>query len=68
VPKGTPQPLYERLNATVNRILDDADIKRWLDTQGMAASGGAPARLAERARTDYERWLKVVKESNIRIE
>jgi tripartite-type tricarboxylate transporter receptor subunit TctC len=68
VPKGTPQPLYERLNATVNRILDDTDIKRWLDTQGMAASGGAPARLAERARTDYERWLKVVKESNIRIE
>jgi hypothetical protein len=34
----------------------------------MAASGGAPARLAERARNDYERWVKVVKESNIRIE
>jgi tripartite-type tricarboxylate transporter receptor subunit TctC len=68
VPKGTPQPVSERLNATVNRILDDADIKKWLDKQGMAASGGAPARLAERAQKDYERWVKVVKESNIRIE
>ena len=68
VPKGTPQPISERLNVTVNRILDDADIKKWLDKQGMAASGGAPARLAERAQKDYERWVKVVKESNIRIE
>jgi tripartite-type tricarboxylate transporter receptor subunit TctC len=68
VPRGTPQSLVERLNGTVNRILDDAEVRKWLDTQGMAASGGAPARLEERARKDYERWVKVVKESNIRIE
>lgn len=68
VPKGTPEPVAERLNATVNRILDDGEIKKWLDKQGMAASGGTPARLAERARKDYERWVKVVKDSNIRIE
>lgn len=68
VPKGTPQPIVERLNATANRVLEDGDIKKWLEKQGMAASGGAPARLAERARKDYERWVKVVKESNIRIE
>jgi tripartite-type tricarboxylate transporter receptor subunit TctC len=68
VPKGTPQPIVERLNGTVNRMLEDADIKNWLEKQGMAASGGSPARLEERARTDYERWVKVVKESNIRIE
>ncbi len=68
VPKGTPQPIVERLNATVNRILEDSDIKKWLDKQGMAASGGAPARLEGRAKKDYERWVKVVKERNIRIE
>ena len=68
VPRGTPQPIVERLNTTVNKILEDGDIKNWLDKQGMAASGGAPARLEERARKDYERWVKVVKESNIRIE
>jgi tripartite-type tricarboxylate transporter receptor subunit TctC len=68
VPKGTPQPIVERLNGTVNRMLEDADIKNWLEKQGMAASGGSPARLEERARRDHERWVKVVKESNIRIE
>ena len=68
VPTGTPQPIVERLNATVNRILEDGDIKNWLGKQGMAASGGAPARLEGRAKKDYERWVKVVKERNIRIE
>jgi hypothetical protein len=34
----------------------------------MAACGGTPERLAERARKDYEHWVKVVKDSNIHIE
>jgi tripartite-type tricarboxylate transporter receptor subunit TctC len=68
LPKGAPQPIVERLNATVNRLLDDASIKEWLGKQGMAASGGPPARLEERARKDYERWVKLVKEANIKIE
>jgi len=68
VPRGTPQPIIERLNAAVNRLLQEADIKKWLETQGMAASGGTAARLEERARKDYERWVRVVKASNIRIE
>jgi tripartite-type tricarboxylate transporter receptor subunit TctC len=68
VPRGTPQPIVEHLNATVNRILEAGDIKKWLEAQGMAASGGAPDRLEERARKDYERWVRVVKDSNIRIE
>ncbi len=67
VPSGTPQPIVERLNATVNKLLADRDIKSWLEKQGMAASGGTPARLEERARKDYERWVRVVKESNIRV-
>lgn len=68
VPKGTPQPIMERLNATVNKILQEGDMKKTLEAQGMAASGGTPAKFEERIRSDYERWVKVVKESNIRIE
>lgn len=68
VPRGTPQAIVERLNATVNRILQEGEMKKTLEAQGMAASGGTPARLEERARKDYERWVKVVRDSNIRIE
>ena len=68
VPRGTPQAIADRLNAAVNRILQEGDIKKTLEAQGIAPSGGAPGRLEERARKDYENWVKVVKASNIRIE
>lgn len=67
-PKGTPQPVMDQLNAEVNRILQDGGVKKGLEDQGMAASGGSAAKFAERIRTDHQRWLKVVKDSGFKIE
>lgn len=68
VPKGTPQAIIDRLNAEVNRILQDGGIKSTLEAQGMAPSGGTPARLAERAKREYEGWVKVVRETKLKID
>ncbi len=68
VPKGTPPPIVERLNAEVNKILHDGGIKKTLEAQGMSPSGGTPARLAERAKREYEGWVKVVRETGLKIE
>ncbi len=68
VPKGTPQPIVDRLNAEVNRILQDGGIKSTLEAQGMAPSGGTPARLSERVRKEYDDWVKVVRETKLKIE
>ncbi len=68
VPKGTPQPIVDRLNAEVNRILQDGGIKSTLETQGMAPSGGLPARLSERVKKEYDGWVKVVRETKLKIE
>ena len=67
-PKGTPRPILDRLNATVNKFLQEPDMKKNLDAQGMAPSGGTPEKFDKRIRGDYERWVKVVKEANIKIE
>ncbi|MCW5606109.1 MAG: tripartite tricarboxylate transporter substrate binding protein, partial [Burkholderiales bacterium] len=67
-PKGTPQSVIDRLNAEVNRILQDGAIRKSLEAQGMATSGGTPAKFGERIRADYQRWVKVVKEASIRVE
>lgn len=67
-PKGTPRPIIDRLNATVNKFLQEPDMKKNLESQGMVPSGGTPEKYGERIRQDYERWLKVVKEANIKIE
>jgi tripartite-type tricarboxylate transporter receptor subunit TctC len=67
-PKGTPPATIERLNAAVNRFLQEPEMKKNLDVQGMIPSGGAPEKFGQRIRKDYERWLRVVKEAGIKAE
>jgi len=67
-PRGTPPAVIDRLNAEVNKFLQDPDMKKNLDAQGMIPSGGTPQRFGERIRKDYERWVKVVREQNIKPE
>lgn len=66
-PRGTPQPVLSRLNGAINDALKQDDIKKTLEADGMQPTGGAPEAFGKRIRADYERWIKVVKESNIVI-
>ncbi len=67
-PRGTPQAAIDRLNAGINKALEDAEMKKNLDTQGMVPTGGTPQKFGERIQRDYQRWVKVVKEANIKAE
>lgn len=68
IPRGTPQPVIDQLNGAVNKMVQDADMKKNLEAQGMVPSGGPPAKFAERIRKDYDRWTRVVKEAGIKPE
>ena len=67
-PRGTPQAIIDRLNAAVNKVLELPDMKKNLDAQGMIPTGGTPQKFGERIRGEYDRWVKVVKESGIKPE
>ena len=67
-PKGTPRPIIDRLNSAVNKFLQEPEMKKNLESQGMVASGGAPEKFDKRIRGDYERWVKVVKAANIKVQ
>ena len=67
-PRGTPPAIVERLNATVNKFLQDADMKKNLDQQGMIPTGGTAQKYGERIRADYARWVKVVDSAGIKPE
>jgi tripartite-type tricarboxylate transporter receptor subunit TctC len=67
-PKGTPQAVIDRVNAEVNRILQDGGIKKTLEAQGMAPSGGTPAKFGQRVKTEYDGWVKVVRETRLKVE
>jgi len=65
-PRGTPQPVIERLNAAINKALGDPAVKKILEGDGMLPSGGTPQQFNERIRKDYDRWVKVAKEVGLK--
>jgi len=68
LPKGTPQVIVDRLNAEVNKVLQEDGIRKTLIAQGMAASGGTPAAFAGRVKKEFNDWVKVVREAKLKIE
>ncbi len=67
-PRGTPQPMIDRLNAAINKALEEPEMKKNLSDQGMVQTGGTPQKFGERIQKDYQRWTRVVKEANIKAE
>jgi tripartite-type tricarboxylate transporter receptor subunit TctC len=67
-PRGTPQPIINQLNAAINKAVQSPDIKKTLESDGMIGSNVTPEQFGKRIRKDYERWLKVVKDADIKVE
>ena len=67
-PRGTPPAIINRLNAAINKALEQPDMKKNLEVQGMIGTGGTPEKFGERIRRDYNRWVKLVDEIKIKVE
>lgn len=67
-PRGTPAANINRLNAAINKALEQPDMKKNLEVQGMIGTGGTPEKFGERIRRDYDRWVKLVDEVKIKVE
>ena len=65
-PKGTPQSIVNRLNASVNKAMQEDDMKQSLAAGGLRASGGTAQQFAARIRKDVARWEKVVAETGMK--
>ena len=66
VPDATSPDIVQKINADINTMLGQADIKEMLSKQGLVPAGGTPDRLTEMKRTDFARWKRVVIEARIR--
>ena len=67
-PTGTPKEIITRLNAEAIRALAAPDIKDKLMTQGLIPAPMTPEQLGQFIREDYERWAKVVRAANVKLE
>jgi tripartite-type tricarboxylate transporter receptor subunit TctC len=67
-PAATPQPVAQRLNAELARILDMPDIRKSFADQGADIKGGTPAWFDAFMREESARWGEVIKQAGIRPE
>lgn len=67
-PAGTPQPIVAKLNAEVNRILQIAEVRQKIDSEGAIAMGGSPEDFAALLKREIGRWGQIVKESGAKLD
>ena len=61
VPKGTPKPIVDALNAGLKKALADPDVAKKLTTQTLDPMYMTPEEFAVRLKADYERYGKLMK-------
>lgn len=64
-PKGTPQPVVDRLNKEINAILTVPEFKQRVEQAGELILGGTPEVLATRVKADFDRYGEIVRRLNI---
>ncbi|WP_066731459.1 tripartite tricarboxylate transporter substrate binding protein [Cupriavidus sp. D384] len=67
-PAGTPPAIVQRLNAEINKALQDPEVKAQLGKLGIKVVGGTPDRLAEAQKADIAKWSRVGRAANITLE
>ena len=68
VPAGTPKTIVDRLSNETRTALAAPEVRKRLIDLGAEPLGSTPEDFAAYVNSEFERWRRVVKESNIRIE
>ncbi|WP_305806676.1 tripartite tricarboxylate transporter substrate-binding protein, partial [Stenotrophomonas sp. YIM B06876] len=64
-PKGTPTEILDRINAEVNDILKDPEVKKSLAAMGATPLGGSRRVLADHLAAETSKWSGIVKMAGI---
>src|SRR6266404_5307406 len=67
-PAGTPNDIVRRWNVEVNKIMQGADIKQRLLTEGARFAPNKPEEFGAFVQSEIAKWAPVVKESGARVD
>ena len=65
---GTPQAIVDRLNAALNKALEQPDIKARFENEGASPLASTPKHLGDQLAADHAKWKRVIGEAGIRLE
>ena len=64
-PKGTPQPIVDKLHATLVKVIATPELQRDVIDAGSVAQSSTPAELMSRLRAEYESLAKLAKMAGV---
>ena len=67
-PAGTPQAIVDKVAADTAKVLAMPDVKAKLAAIGLETVGNSPGEFAAIVRNDHQKWVKVFRDANIRLE
>jgi tripartite-type tricarboxylate transporter receptor subunit TctC len=68
-PANTPQPIVDRLNQALSKAVQSPEIRDKLAADfGIDATHSSPQEFSKFIRSDIEKWTRVVKTGNIKLD
>jgi len=67
-PAGVKPEIVERLNAEIATLMHAPEMKSQLAKFGLDAATNTPSEFAKFVRSEMEKWARVIKEANIRVQ
>ena len=67
-PAGTPQAVIDKWAADTARVLALPDVREKLAALGLEPIGNSPAEFGAIVRRDHEKWGKVIRDANIKLD
>lgn len=67
-PAGTPKPVVDKVAADIARVLAEPAVKKRLHELGLETVGSNPADFASVVKRDYDKWGRVIREADIKLD
>ena len=67
-PKGTPKPIIARLNAEIRKAVETPEVKAFFPREALDPVASGPEELSALLRREVEKYAKVIRAANIRMD
>ena len=67
-PAKTPAPIVAKLNAEINKALQDPNVRKSIEKEGGEVLGGTAQQFADLMKSDMAAWAAVVKSSGAKVD
>lgn len=68
VPKATPKPILDRIQAATRQVLDTPEVKERFKTFGLDPVASSPDEFTRFMRAEIVKWSKVIKDSGAKVD